>query len=320
MLLVPAHAYASQDAKRNPALRSLSCPRWCLLLFVAQMGIVYTYAAIAKMNSDWLAGTPVHVWFSAKRHFFLIGALLQQAWFQKLVVYGGIFFDLLIAPLLLWRRTRKWAFLLAVFFHGFNSAVFHIGIFPYLALALCVFFFPPETIRKTFLRRKPSLPEIQDSTSALPMGEKALFLLLALHFTLQVVLPMRQWWFPGNTNWTEEGHRMSWHMMLRTKTGYAKYKVLADGKLFWEYPENQLTPKQTNMVATRPDLIWQYCQFLARKYQKQGYKDVKVFAHTYVSLNKRPFQLLVDSTVNLAAVPWQRHTTSPWVVPLQEEE
>ncbi|RNI32674.1 HTTM domain-containing protein [Rufibacter immobilis] len=320
MLLVPAHTYASIDAKRNPPLKSLSCPRWCLLVFVVQMTIVYTYAAIAKINEDWLAGTPVSIWFSNKSHYWLIGGLLQQDWFQKLVVYGGIFFDLLIAPLLLWRRTRIWAFFLAVFFHGFNSAVFHIGIFPYLALALCLFFFPPEQIRKIFLRRKPMLPVSAPALAPAPPAfkEKAVLLLLALHLVVQLVLPMRQWWFPGNTNWTEEGHRMSWHMMLRSKSGYATFKVEADGNAFWEHPETHLTPKQSRSVATRPDLIWQYCQFLAQKYQQKGYKQVKVFAYTHVSLNNRPAQALVDSTVNLAAVPWLTHQPSPWVVPLQE--
>ncbi|MBC3539511.1 HTTM domain-containing protein [Rufibacter sediminis] len=318
MLLMPAHAYASLDVKRKPALRSLSCPRWCLLLFVAQMTIVYTYAAIAKVNADWLAGIPVRVWFANKSHFWLIGGLLQQAWFQQLVVYGGIFFDLLIGPLLLWSRTRKWAFLLAIFFHGFNSAVFHIGIFPYLALGLCVFFFPPETIRRKFLRHKPALSAVPTPAPVLHMGEKSLLLLLTAHLVVQVILPMRQWWFPGNTNWTEEGHRMSWHMMLRTKSGAAYYRVEADGNVFEEFPEKHLTPKQARTVATHPDLIWQYSQFLARKYWQLGYKEVKVFALTQVSLNSRPYQALVDSTVNLAAVPWQPHTPSPWVVPLQE--
>ncbi|ALI98991.1 HTTM domain-containing protein [Rufibacter tibetensis] len=320
MMLLPAHRYASLDVKRKPSLQSLSCPRWCLLIFVAQMGIVYTYAAIAKINVDWLAGAPIKVWFAAKSHFWLIGGLLQQAWFQKLVVYGGIFFDLLIVPLLLWRRTRIWAFFIAIFFHGFNSAVFHIGIFPYLALALCLFFFPPETIRRRFLRRKPVLSTQASSVPVLGTGEKALFLLLGLHLLIQVVLPLRQFWFPGNTNWTEEGHRMSWHMMLRSKSGYAQYKVVADGKVFWENPGEHLTPKQSRVVATRPDLLWQYSQFLARKYKNMGFSEVEVFAHTSVSLNQRPSQLLVDSTVNLAAVPWQPHTPSPWVVPLQENK
>ncbi|GGK73192.1 HTTM domain-containing protein [Rufibacter glacialis] len=322
MMLVPAHAYASLDAKRRPELRSPSCPRWCLLIFVVQMAIVYTYAALAKIEADWLAGIPINMWFANKSHFYLIGGLLQEACFQKLVVYGGIFFDLLIVPLLLWRPTRKWAFILAIFFHGFNSAVFHIGIFPYLALALCLFFFPPETIRRKLLPRKPAFaPDAPVcSTHGLRTREKALFLLLGLHFLVQIALPLRHWWFPGNANWTEEGHRMAWHMMLRSKSGYAQYRVVADGQVFWEYPQQHLTPKQARMVATHPDLIWQYSQFLKNKYQTLGYSQVKVFAHTQVSLNRRPHQLLVDSTVNLAAVPWSPHRPSPWVLPLQEDK
>ncbi|WP_210462614.1 HTTM domain-containing protein [Rufibacter roseolus] len=318
MLLVPAHRYASLDARRKPELKSLSCPRWCLLVFVTQMAIVYTYAAVAKMNADWLAGIPIKVWFGNKTHFWLIGGLLQQAWFQKLVVYGGIFFDLLIVPLLLWPRTRVLAFCMAIFFHGFNSAIFHIGIFPYLALALCLFFFPPETIRRRLLRRKPVFTASENPVREISTGERLFFWLLGIHLLIQVLLPLRHWWFPGNPNWTEEGHRMSWHMMLRTKSGYASFKVLADNQLFWEYPENHLTPKQARTVATHPDLLWQYCQFLERKYRQQGYKQVQVFAHTQVSLNKRPSQPLVDSTVNLAGVPWLPHQHSPWIVPLQE--
>ncbi|KAA3440399.1 HTTM domain-containing protein [Rufibacter hautae] len=320
MLLVPAHAYASVDARRKPELKSLSCPRWCLVIFVAQMGIVYTYASVAKMNADWLAGIPIKVWFANKSHFWLIGGLLQETWFQKLVVYGGIFFDLLIVPLLLWRRTRFLAFCMAIFFHGFNSAIFHIGIFPYLALALCLFFFPPETIRRRFLRKKPAFTASESPVQEISTRERLFFWFLGIHLLVQVLLPLRHWWFPGNPNWTEEGHRMSWHMMLRTKNGYASFKVLADNQLFWEYPENHLTAKQARTVATHPDLLWQYCQFLERKYRQQGYREVKVFAHTQVSLNKRPFQLLVDSTVNLAGVAWLPHQPSPWIVPLQEKK
>ncbi|WP_205504295.1 HTTM domain-containing protein [Rufibacter psychrotolerans] len=320
MLLVPAHTYASLDARRKPELRLLSCPRWCLLVFVAQMGIVYTYAALAKLDSDWLAGIPVNIWFANKSHYVLIGGLLQQAWFQQLVVFGGLFFDLLIVPLLLWHRTRKWAFVLAIFFHAFNSAVFHIGIFPYLALALCVFFFPPETIRRRFLRRKPALAPSLQPPGEVTTGQRMLFALLAVHFLVQIALPLRHWWFPGNPNWTEEGHRMSWHMMLRSKSGYAQFKVVADGQVHWEVPQNHLTPKQARTVATRPDLLWQYSQFLARKYRQQGHQEVEVYAHTHVSLNRRPTQPLADSTVNLAAVPWLPHHPSPWIVPLQDGE
>lgn len=319
MLLVPAHAYASVDAKRTNSLRSLTCPRWCLLVFVAQMGIVYTYAALAKIYPDWLAGIPVNIWFTSKQHFWIIGPLLQQAWFQLLVVYGGIAFDLLITPLLLWHRTRLYAFISALFFHGFNAAIFHIGIFPFLALALCIFFFPPDTIKQKLLPKKPALATASLEPRGLKVHEKILFGMLVIHFLLQVLVPLRPWWFPGNVNWTEEGHRMSWHMMLRSKHGEVKFKIIADGKTFWVYPEEYLTAKQARKVATHPDLLWQFSQYLAKEYERKGYRQVKVFAHAQASLNQRPLQPLADSTVNLAAVPWEPFKPSFWVLPLQEK-
>lgn len=318
MLLVPANAYASVDVKRKPALRSYSCPRWCLVIFVGQMGIVYTYAALAKISADWLAGIPVGIWFSAKSHFYVIGSLLQQEWFQWLVVYGGIAFDLLITPLLLWRRTRVYAFAAAVFFHLFNSAVFHIGIFPFLALALCLFFFPPETIRRIFLRSKPSLQESGPLTGQTYPQSKLLLFVLSFHFLVQLLLPMRPWFYPGNANWTEEGHRMSWHMMLRSKSGTAQFKVVADGQTFWVSPASYLTTKQQGSVATRPDMLWQFSQYLEQQYKNKGYQQVEVYAHSMVSLNGRPPQLLIDPETNLADVPWPYFAPAPWILPLQE--
>ncbi|WP_241498992.1 HTTM domain-containing protein [Rufibacter ruber] len=318
MLLVPAHAYASLDARRKPVLKAYTCPRWCLLIFVAQMGMVYTYAGVAKLDADWLAGIPIKIWFSGKAHFWLIGPLLQEPWFQQLVVYGGLAFDLLITPLLLWRRTRVFAFAVAVFFHGFNEAVFHIGIFPFLALALCLFFFEPESVRRMFLRRKPAVTP-EEFTPRLPVSwrEKALLVLLGVYFVFQVLLPLRHFWFPGNPNWTEEGHRMAWHMMLRSKSGEANFKVVADGHTFWVEPAAHLTPKQARKLAAYPDLLWQFSQYLARDFKARGYQQVEVYVHAQASLNLRPSQPLVDSTVNLAAVPWRPFTPASWIVPLQ---
>ena len=318
MLVVPAHRYASIDVKRKPALRSFSCPRWCLAIFVVQMGIVYTYAGLAKLSADWLAGLPIGVWFSAKKHFWLIGPLLQEKWLQVLVIYGGIAFDLCITPLLLWRRTRVYAFAAAIFFHGFNSAVFHIGVFPYLALALCIFFFPPEAIRWLFLRSKPTAESANSPVFHKGFKNNVLAPLLVLFFFLQVLLPLRPYLYPGKADWTEAGHRMSWHMMLRSKYGVASFKVKADGQIFWETPQAHLTPKQQRSVATHPDLIWQFSQHLAWLYGSKGYKNVEVYAQSQVSLNNRPPQPFVDSTVDLAKVPWRTFSPVPWVLPLPE--
>ncbi len=154
MLVIPANRYASWDVKRNPYLRQYTCPRWCSLIFIVQVCIVFIFAALAKINPDWLAGKPIEVWFATKTHYPVVGSLFAAKWFRDLVTYGGIAFDLLITPLLLWRRTRTAAFIVCIGFNLFNSFTFQIGGFPYLMIALTLFFFPGETIRKRFFKRK----------------------------------------------------------------------------------------------------------------------------------------------------------------------
>src|SRR5690606_36090033 len=79
---------------------------------------------------------------------------VQSREFAQVFSWLGFGFDLLIIPLLLWKRTRIYAFFAALFFHLFNSVTLHIGIFPYFALALAIFCFPPDGIRKIFFPKK----------------------------------------------------------------------------------------------------------------------------------------------------------------------
>src|SRR5690606_15205022 len=135
MSFLPAHKNISLDAKFNP-IKEISMPRWVWVAIVLQMWIVYTYAAIAKMYPDWFNGNFPRVLMSSKADYWLVGELLQQSWTHFSITWFGFLFDLLIIPLMLWKRTRVPAFIAAIFFHLFNSFIFHIGIFPYLALAL----------------------------------------------------------------------------------------------------------------------------------------------------------------------------------------
>lgn len=320
MFLVPAHRYASWDVRQNLAVKSLTCPRWCLVVFATQIGMVYTFAAIAKMYPDWLAAVPISIWFKAKVNYVLIGPLLQEQWLQIMVAYGGIAFDLLITPLLLFRKTRKPAFILSIFFHLFNSVVFGVGVFPYVAIALSVFFFPPETIRALFFRKKPLLYSETSLPEKVPAKWPVVLYLLAFYFLIQLWLPLRHWFIPGNVHWTEEGHRMAWQMMLRTKSGSVYYRVKdpITNKTQNVYPAAFLTSKQERVLANRPDMIWQFAQFLEKHFRQQGYRQVQVYAFTAVSLNGRSRQALVDSTVDLAAVPWQPFQHAGWILPLQE--
>ena len=143
MVFLPANRYASLDVKLNPSLKQLSMPNWCKWVFVIQLLILYTYASIAKLYPDWLDTTVVELLMRSKADYPIIGGLLQNETVHYLIAYGGILFDGLIIPLLLFKPTRKYAFFISIFFHLFNSIVFQIGIFPYLSLA-CLLYTSPS--------------------------------------------------------------------------------------------------------------------------------------------------------------------------------
>ncbi|MEC8832243.1 MAG: HTTM domain-containing protein, partial [Bacteroidota bacterium] len=161
MAFLPASRDASLGAKLNPELRSQSMYNWVRWVIILQLFIVYTYASVAKLYADWLDFSMIEVLMNSKKDYFLIGEFLQQKWVHKIVAVFGICFDLLVVPALLWKPTRKFAFILSIFFHLFNSVVFQIGIFPYLSLAFTVFFFEPQTIRNIFLKTKKTIPETE---------------------------------------------------------------------------------------------------------------------------------------------------------------
>ena len=318
MAIVPAHRYYSLDATYGFVARSLTCPRWCLMIFVLQVGIVYFFAAVAKIYPGWTAGEPIAIWFASKADFYLIGPWLQQTWLQQLVIYGGIAFDALIVPLLLWRRTRPYAFGVGIIFHLFNSAVFHIGIFPYMMIGICVFFFPPEQIRKWFFRRKPT-PGASVVTSY-PV-KPWLVGVLAVYFLWQLYLPLRHHLYYGDVFWTEEGHRMAWRMMLRTRWGTATFRVVDSetGKTWNAQPSDYLTTKQERKLASHPDMIWQFSQFLEQEYQRQGYPDVEVYVTAHASLNGNDLMPLTDPTVDLTSVEWHPFRHARWITPFPKE-
>jgi hypothetical protein len=284
------------------------------------MAIVYGFAALAKLDRDWLLARPIEIWLQAKTHTPVLGPLYAEPWLKWVLAYGGILFDAAVVPLLLWKRTRIPALAAALFFHLFNSVTFQIGIFPYLALSLCVFFFPPGEIGRRILRRTTPAEPVPASGGLEVGGRRLVLASLAVYFAIQIALPLRHWLYPGNPNWTEEGHRMSWHMMLRTKTGTITYELRdpATGRTWTVDPKEHLTAKQASRVATRPDMAWQFAQYLARRYRSEGIEQVEVRALSSVSLNGRPPQPLVDGNVDLAAEPWPLLAPLDWVVPLRQ--
>ena len=317
MVFLPANRYASIDVKLNPSLKRLSMPSWCKWVFVLQLFILYTYASIAKLYPDWLDTSVIAILMKNKASYPIIGELLQQTPVHYVLAYGGILFDGLIIPLLLYKPTRKYAFLVSIFFHLFNSIVFQIGIFPYLSLAFSLFFFEPKTIQKIFLKKKPFY---NSNEVIVPKYSNVLIVCFSIYFLIHISLPLRHHFFEDDVLWTEEGHRLSWRMMLRAKNGRTTYSVI-DAETNSPIPiklNDYLTKKQQRSASTKPDVIWQFAQHLKQDFAKKG-KTVKVYVKSYVSVNGKPSKQLIDPKIDLANEEWHHFKHHDWILPSEKD-
>lgn len=315
MSFVPAHHALSVDALRRPELASQRVPAWALWLLRLQIGTVYTYAGIAKLNPDWLRGEPMRTWLASRTEFPVIGPLFTQEPVVYLASYGALALDLFVVPLLLWRPTRPWAFAAACSFHVLNAGLFTIGIFPWLMIAATTLFFDPSWPRLGFWPRPADLGSSE--RARLTTRQQVLFAGLSLYVAVQFLVPLRHWLYPGEVSWTEEGHRFAWHMLLRTKSADVAFFATdpATGTSWQLDPRKYVTPGQENEMRTRPDMILQLAHHMASDLRAKGSKDVQIRAGVTASLNGRPEQVLIDGAVDLAAVS-RSLAPAAWIVPL----
>lgn len=310
MIFLPAHKSVSIDAKRNPSLRKEHMSRWVYVFIISLIGIVYAYASVAKFYPDWLDGRFPRYLMSVRGKDWEI---LQEEWAHEAIKYFGLFFDLLIVPLLLWKRTRWAAVVASIFFHIFNSVVFKIGIFPYLALSFLLFFFPTKKIHKWFLWKKPFYDKDE---IIVPKNRNLIIVTSSVFMIIMLLLPLRHWMIKGDVFWTEEGHRLSWRMMLRSRSGMARFTIMDKdtGERSVVNLNDYLSPKQMGSVQSKPDFMWQFAQKLKKTYAEEG-KDIAVYVDAKVGINGRRLTQFTDPEVDIAATEWSQWEHEEWILP-----
>jgi vitamin K-dependent gamma-carboxylase len=311
LAFLPAHRAFSVDARLRPAIRRQSIPAWMLWLLRAQIGIPYLFGGIAKLSGDWLRGEPMRMWLSERTDFPVIGGLFTNEVFVYLFAWGGLLLDLLAVPMLLWRRTRWLAVGILAAFHLLNAELFTIGIFPWLMLAATVIFFPPASVERAMARVGIRMPHeagtVRHGTAGLAIA--------AAFVVIQILVPLRHLMYRGDVNWTEEGHRFSWHMKLRDKEGSVRLTVTSGDSSWTVRPRSYMAPHQSAKLTDSPDMILQLAHLVADDYRRRGHRDVNVFGRARVSLNGRMPQEMIDTSVDLAAVD-RGAAHSTWIVPL----
>ncbi len=275
--------------------RTQTIPRWVLLLFRIQIGLVYVFGGIAKLQHDWLfEAQPLRIWLPTNDDFPLLGPLFTLPLTAYLMSWAGAFFDLTIVFWLSWKKSRLVAFVVAVGFHAMTGLLFQIGMFPLIMSGAILIFFEPDWPRRWLhLKLMPrSVPTLRFAG-----------VFAAAWLTFQVLFPLRQHLYDGNRLWTEQGFRFAWNVMVMEKNGTLELRAVdrSTGASSYVDLSRYLTRVQLKQASTQPDLIVQMAHWVAEDARAEG-RDVAVYAETHASLNGRKGQALIDPTVDLTQV------------------
>lgn len=315
MIFLPANRLLSVDAYRKPQIVSQQTANWTIWVLRFQLAIVYIFAGIAKLNSDWLfEAQPLKIWLQAYRDTPIIGKLFSSSFLAFAFSWFGCLYDLSIPFFLSFKKTRNVAYFFVIVFHLVTWLLFPIGVFPWVMIFSTLIFFSAEFHQKLvdFFQSKLNLQK-QVANLVQKPNKRIILSLLSFYILFQILFPFRYLLYSGNLPWSEEGMRFSWRVMLMHKEGLTTFYV-KDRKTGGEIEIDNtkyLTNTQIDQMATQPDFILQYANYLHDQFKDTllvyGAKKVhlinpSIHAESFVSLNGRQSKKFVDKKKDLTQI------------------
>jgi vitamin K-dependent gamma-carboxylase len=330
MMFLPAHRAWSLDVRRNPSLRADSVPSWTVNLLRFQVGVVYIFAGLAKLNPDWLFhAQPLRIWLAALSDTPLIGGILEQIWAAFAGSWIGAIYDLTIVFFLLCSRTRPIAYLAVMGFHVMTWVFFRIGMFPWVMIVNTLIFFPPSWPRgladrlgswmpgkiglsKALQRIGPS-PSLSTGEPAVPFPDRRFIVAaLAAYAMIQIAIPLRGALYPGPSAWSGAGFNFSWKVMLIEETGYVEFYAWNPntGERRRIKTRDYITPRQEVLMGQDPNLIRLLARHMGEELRRSGESTIEIHVEAFAAMNGHPSQRLIRSDIDLSRVP-----PTDWIVP-----
>lgn len=326
LLFTPAHRRLSVDLYRrqDPGV----VRRWQGWLLRFQMLVVYFFAGVSKLNGDWiLRGQPLKIYLekilsspSLLQSFLPIDVVTATG--SVILVANGVLLLELLSPVgLLWKKSRNTFIGLFLLFNLLNALVLPIGVFPWLSMAGTLLFLPwdwTKNLERLHDRLNNASPPTGGSSEGKLSGSRpgAIFRLLfaTVFVVFQTVMPLRQFWTPGNRLWTNSGFRLSWAMFTNYRRGYMQFLIRKNEKTRKINYRKHLNKRQIGYLQEMPPIILKYARFLGNRYDAES-----VHAYVVSLLNDRPPALFVNPEINLLNVSQETPVTK-WIEPFPDRK
>ena len=334
MIFLPANRFFSFDNIIGICNERTMVKAWQINTIKLQVGIVYLFAGVAKLNYHWLIeAQPLTNWLKHQSDFPIIGNLFLYDTTAYLFSWAGAIFDLVIFFVLANKKYRIYGYLIVVVFHILTSIMFPIGVFPLVMIVATLIFFSDQFHQNvlSFLGKKNTSISIKNKEyNQENKVDKLIKAVLISFFILQLLIPFRYLLYPGKLFWTEQGYRFSWRVMLIEKAGYAQFYIhepKMDRKMLIE-TRNYLTPQQEKMMSTQPDMILQFAHYISSEFKdstiletngeiiKLGNKP-KITAEVKVSLFNKGSKDFINQNTNLS-MENRGFMNKKWILPYED--
>ncbi|MFL2564472.1 MAG: HTTM domain-containing protein [Parvicellaceae bacterium] len=334
MIFLPANRFFSVDNIIGICNERTIVKAWQINIIKLQVGIVYLFAGIAKLNYHWLIeAQPLTNWLKHQSDFPIIGNLFLYDNTAYLFSWAGAIFDLVIFFVLANKKYRIYGYVIVVVFHILTSIMFPIGVFPLVMIVATLIFFSDQFHQNvlSFLGKKNTSISIKNKEDNQENKvDKLIKAVLISFFILQLLIPFRYLLYPGKLFWTEQGYRFSWRVMLIEKAGYAQFYIhepKMKRKMLIE-TRNFLTPQQEKMMSTQPDMILQFAHYISSEFKdstiletngeiiKLGNKP-KITAEVKVSLFNKGSKDFINQNTNLS-IENRGFMNKEWILPYED--
>ena len=334
MIFLPANRFFSVDNIIGICNECTIVKAWQINIIKLQVGIVYLFAGVAKLNYHWLIeAQPLTNWLKHQSDFPIIGSLFLYDTTAYLFSWAGAIFDLVIFFVLANKKYRVYGYVIVVVFHILTSIMFPIGVFPLVMIVATLIFFSDQFHQNvlSFLGKKNTSISIKNKEDNQENKvDKLIKAALISFFIIQLLIPFRYLLYPGKLFWTEQGYRFSWRVMLIEKAGYAQFYIhepKMKRKMLIE-TRNYLTPQQEKMMSTQPDMILQFAHYLSSEFKDSTIEETngeiiklgnnpKITADVKVSLFNKGSKDFINQNTNLS-MENRGFMNKEWILPYED--
>lgn len=308
-------------------IEKVRVPQFHLYSLIFLIVVVYIIAGINKINPYWLYDIQPMTFILSK------AGLNESSFLIPLLSYLGLFFDLFIGPVLLFKKTRNYGIVFSVFFHVLNFIIFllvggEIGFFPFIMIATLILFIEPSWIEERILKSNARILSRQNLNVHLTY-------LILIFLSLQIIIPFRHFFFKGYVDYNGIGQRFSWRLknMYKepvTQPGLINFTVLtSNGDTVSTFHLRNidkaniiLTDRQKTNLIYYPNMIPIFAKKIEDKFQETINNknfDFIIHGECEIGFMGRKSELLFSPKIDLTKISSLSHKTNSWLNPLKQK-